>query len=219
MDVASARDTVYAALRSRLLEGSYSVDDSLIPQALSEEFQVSRTPVREALGLLEQDGLLVSTSRGFVIRQRSDEEMLEIFEVRGILESSAAHVAATRRSPIDVARLQEVADRARQEQDPVAKRRLFNLFHDCIRDAAHNATISTLVNTLSAQIKLAAPWSTDESDEGLRRSLEEHDAVLEAIVAGDAELARTRMLEHLAHDRDNRINQLVAKVHERPGLA
>lgn len=214
--MASARDTVYGALRARLLAGGYSREDSLIPQALSEEFKVSRTPVREALALLEQDGLLVSTSRGFMIRQRSDEEMLEIFEVRGILESSAAHVAATRRSPIDMARLQEVADRARRESDPAAKRRLFNLFHDCIRDAAHNATISSLVNTLSAQIKLAAPWRTDESDEGLRRSVQEHDAVLEAIMAGDAELARTRMLEHLAHDRDNRISQLVAKVHERP---
>lgn len=214
--MASARDTVYAALRTRLLAGDHPRDASLVPQALSEEFQVSRTPVREALGLLEQDGLLVSTSRGFTIRQRSDEEVLEIFEVRGILESSAAHAAATRCSPIDLARLQELADRARQATDPAAKRRFFNLFHDCVRDAAHNTTIASLVNTLSAQIKLAAPWKTDESDEGLARSMDEHDAVLEAILAGDGELARTRMLEHLAHDRDNRISQLVAKVHERP---
>ena len=212
----SARDTVYAALRARLLDGHYARDVSLIPQALSEEFQVSRTPVREALGLLERDGLLVSTSRGFALRQRSDEEMLEIFEVRGILESSAAYAAATRSSPMDLARLQELADRARREPDPAAQRRLFNLFHDCVRDAAHNTTISTLVNTLSAQIKLAAPWKTDESDEGLARSMREHDAILAAIVAGDAEQARAHMLEHLAHDRDNRISQLVAKLAEQP---
>lgn len=212
--MASTRDSVYTELRNRLLAGHYALDASLVPQAVSEEFAVSRTPVREALGLLERDGLLVSTSRGFAIRRRSDEEMLEIFEVRGILESSAAQAAATRSTPIDLARLQELAERARQEPDPAEKRRLFNLFHDCVRDAAHNTTISTLVSTLSAQIKLAAPWKTDESDEGLARSMDEHDAVLEAILAGDGELARDRMLEHLAHDRDNRISQLVAKVHQ-----
>nr|WP_301539732.1 FCD domain-containing protein [Nocardioides sp. zg-DK7169] len=144
--------------------------------------------------------------------------MLEIFEVRGILESSAAYAAATRRSPMDLARLQELAHRARREPDPAVQRRLFNLFHDCVRDAAHNTTISTLVNTLSAQIKLAAPWKTDESDEGLARSMAEHDAILAAIVAGDGEEARARMLEHLAHDRDNRISQLVAKLAEQPEL-
>lgn len=212
--MASARDTVYATLRDRLLSGHYGRESSLIPQALSEEFSVSRTPVREALGLLERDGLLIATSRGFAIRARSDEEMLEIFEVRGILESNAAAAAATRSTPVDRARLAELAERARGESDPAAQRRLFNLFHACLRDAAHNATISQLVDTLSAQIKLAAPWKTDESDEGLARSLDEHDAVLAAILAGDGDLARQHMLDHLAHDRDNRISQLVAKVHE-----
>lgn len=209
----SVRDIVHDALLARLLAGHYSLEDSLVPQALSEEFDVSRTPVREALGLLERDGLLISTSRGFMIRQRPDEEMLEVFEVRGILESSAAEAAATRSTPIDRARLTELAERAHHVDDPAEKRRLLNLFHTCLRDAAHNATISTLVTALSAQIKISAPWKTDETDEGLARSLVEHDAILAAILAGDADLARTRMAEHLAHDRDNRISQLVAKVH------
>ncbi|MFC6152093.1 GntR family transcriptional regulator [Nocardioides yefusunii] len=217
--MASVRDVVHDALLARLLAGHYTHEDSLVPQALSEEFEVSRTPVREALGLLERDGLLVSTSRGFMIRKRPDEEMLEIFEVRGILESNAAHAAATRATAIDRARLAELSERAHATCDPKEKRRLFNLFHDCMLDAAHNATVSSLVTTLSAQIKLSAPWKTDESDEGLARSLAEHDAILEAILAGDADLARARMLEHLAHDRDNRISQLVAQVHAQTNAA
>ncbi|MCM0622466.1 GntR family transcriptional regulator [Nocardioides bruguierae] len=209
--MASARDTVYETLRVRLTQGHYPPDASLVPQALSEEFSVSRTPVREALGLLERDGLLVATSRGFALRRRSDEEVLEIFEVRAILESSAAEAAALRRSPVDLARLRDLVQRARGSADPAEARIAFNGFHDAVRQAAHNETITGLIRTLTAQVKLAAPWHTEPDDASLRRSLLDHEQVLAAIEDGDGELARTRMLEHLAHDRENRISQLVAR--------
>ncbi|MBM9468515.1 GntR family transcriptional regulator [Nakamurella leprariae] len=210
----SARDTVYDTLRARLASGHYDPDASLIPAVLSEEFAVSRTPVREALGLLERDGLLVATTRGFVIRRRSDEEILEIFEVRAVLDSAAAFAAAGRHSPIDLARLDELSTQARRADDAATVRRLLNEWHDGIRRAAHNDTISALLRTLDAQVKLSAPWRTpatpSDADPAFADSLREHDAVLEAVRAGDAELARHRMLEHLAHDRDTRIRQLVA---------
>ncbi|WP_300682775.1 GntR family transcriptional regulator [Nocardioides sp.] len=207
----SARDTVHEALHRRLMDGFYDRDSSLVPQALSEEFEVSRTPVREALGLLEQAGLLVATSRGFVVRERSDEEMLEIFEVRAILESSATAAAARRRNPIDLARLRDVTAHSGAAGDPAQVRRAFNLFHDHIRVAAHNETISTLLRTLSAQIKVAAPWRVSPSDDGLAASQAEHEAILAAIEAGDSVGAEQAMLDHLAHDRDNRISQFVAE--------
>jgi DNA-binding GntR family transcriptional regulator len=206
----SARDAVYETLRRRLTTGHYSEDVSLIPAALSDEFAVSRTPVREALGLLERDGLLAATQRGFVIRKRSDEEMLEIFEVQAILDSSAAYAAATRRSPIDLARLRELAERARAGTEPELIRQTFNRWHDAVRHAAHNETISTLLRTLDAQVKTSAPWKTPQADHTFDASHADHDAILDAIRAGDAERARTKMLEHHARDRDTRILQLVS---------
>lgn len=214
----NSRDTIYATLRDRLVSGYYDDDASLIPLPLSEEFAVSRTPVREALGLLERDGLLTATQRGFTIRKRSDEEILEIFEVRAILDSSSAFAAATRRSPIDIARLTELVARGRSETDPAGVRQSFNLFHDALRHAAHNETILTLVRMLDAQVKISAPWKTQMGDETFSQSNDEHELVLEAIRDGDGELARTRMLAHLAHDRDTRILQLVAQMARPDGV-
>ncbi|MFI5934673.1 GntR family transcriptional regulator [Actinoplanes sp. NPDC051494] len=210
----NARDTVYRTLLERLTHGHYRAGDPLIPQALSEEFEVSRTPVREALALLEQDGLLVSGRRGFEIRRRDDEEILEIFETRAILESSAAYAAATRATPIDLARLRDLHDRSQATSDPAEVRRIFNHFHDALRNAAHNRTITTLLTTIEAQVKVSAPWTTPGGPREFGPSYAEHATILAAIRAGDAAAARTATLTHSAHDRDTRVSQLIVRMAE-----
>ncbi|MEO9329696.1 GntR family transcriptional regulator [Gordonia aurantiaca] len=207
----SARDAVYEALHERLTHGHYPADAVLIPQALSEEFGVSRTPVREALGLLERKGLIVAASRGFVLRIRSDEEMLEIFEVRAVLESSAAAAAAERHTPVDIARLREALTQSRTHTDPAEIRHALNVFHDCVMLASHNQTIHALERDLRDQCKVSAPWFTPTGRESFESSIDEHEQILSAIVDGAAEKARLLMLEHLNHDRDVRISQLVSR--------
>ncbi|MHC3004754.1 GntR family transcriptional regulator [Gordonia metallireducens] len=207
----SARDAVYEALHERLTHGHYPADATLIPQALSDEFGVSRTPVREALALLERKGLLIAASRGFVLRIRSDEEMLEIFEVRAILESSAAAAAAERHTPVDIARLREALAQSASHTDPVEIRHALNVFHDCVMRAAHNQTIYGMERDLRDQIKVSAPWFTPTGRESFESSVSEHEQILSAIIDGSAEKARLLMLEHLNHDRDVRISQLVSR--------
>ncbi|MEK8174411.1 GntR family transcriptional regulator [Streptomyces sp. M19] len=207
----STRDTIYDQLRQRLTSGHYPPDASLVPLALSEEFAVSRTPVREALALLERDGLLVAARRGFVLRQRSDEEMLELFEVRAVLDATAASSAALRRSPVDLARLDAHLEQARSLEDPREIRRSFNEWHDTMRRAAHNGTVITLLHTIDAQVKASAPWRTPTVDDTIEATFAEHEAVTEAVRAQDPEAARVRMLEHHAHDRDTRIRQRIRR--------
>ncbi|WP_218036948.1 GntR family transcriptional regulator [Streptomyces hyaluromycini] len=147
----STRDTIYDELRHRLTAGRYPQDASLVPLALGEEFAVSRTPVREALALLERDGLLVSTRRGFAVRQRSDEEMLELFELRAALDALLASSAAARRSPVDLARLNALLEHAGTLDDPGQIRHSLNEWHYTVRAAAHNTTVSSLLHTVDAQ--------------------------------------------------------------------
>ncbi|WP_084350812.1 GntR family transcriptional regulator [Millisia brevis] len=221
----SARDRIYAEIRRRLTSGTYGPGDSLIPAALSVEFDVSRTPVREALALLERDGLLTITSRGYLPRIRSEQETLDVFEVREILETAAAKAAAQRRSETDLARLTEATSRAAASADPTEKRLLFNDFHTILRHAARNPTLTELLQGLEAIAKVCAPWreSTTQresstgrespngpgpSEGGSRPFVDrqsEHEDILAAIVDGDADRAESLMREHLLRDRQLRV--------------
>lgn len=201
----TARDLVYAELRRRLTTGEYAPDVALVPGVLSAEFEVSRTPVREALGLLEQEGLLRGTSRGFALRIRSESELVDIFETRGVLDAAAAAAAADRRDGIDLHRLRDLTARARAESDPTEVRQLFNAWHDAVRLAARNATIADLLHTLDAQAKVSAPWRPDEADRSYDDRCDEHEAILTAIAARDSEAARSLMLEHMRRDHEERV--------------
>lgn len=202
--------TVYTRLRENLLAGVYAVDQPLIPITLSEEFGVSRTPVREALALLAQDGLLEPVRRGFLIRRRSDDEIIEIFEAQAALDSAVASSAATRKTPLDIAKLEESHERSAAATDPEEIRSHLRLWHAALRRAAHNDTISTLLTQLDAQIKLGAPWRPAAPDKPFQAPIDEHRRILDAVEAGDAEHARTLMIDHHARDRDERIAQLAA---------
>lgn len=201
----TARDHVYTELRRRLTTGVYVPDVALVPGVLSAEFEVSRTPVREALGLLEQEGLLRGTSRGFALRVRSESELLEIFETRGELDAAAAAAAAGRRDDIDLHRLQDLTTRARTASDPTEVRQLFNAWHEAVRLAARNATIADLLHILDAQAKVSAPWRPGDVVRPYDERCEEHEAILAAIVARDAVAARSLMLEHMRHDQKARL--------------
>ena len=91
---ASLREQIYENLRERIHTGQLTFDDRLVDVDIADEFGVSRMPVREALMQLVHDGMIESTSRGFVLRRYSDQEIEEIFEIRRLLEPAAAAIAA-----------------------------------------------------------------------------------------------------------------------------
>jgi DNA-binding GntR family transcriptional regulator len=91
---ASLREQIYENLRERIHAGQFTFEDRLVDVDIANEFGVSRMPVREALMQLVHDGMIESTSRGFVLRRYSHDEIEEIFEIRRLLEPAAAAIAA-----------------------------------------------------------------------------------------------------------------------------
>lgn len=90
----SLREQIYEHLRERIQTGQFTFDDRLVDVDIASEFGVSRMPVREALMQLVHDGMIESSTRGFILRRYSDREIADIFEIRRLLEPAAAEIAA-----------------------------------------------------------------------------------------------------------------------------
>jgi len=90
----SLREQIYDHLCERIRTGQLTFEDRLVDVDIASEFGVSRMPVREALMQLVHDGAIESTTRGFMLRRYSDQEIADIFEIRRLLEPAAAEIAA-----------------------------------------------------------------------------------------------------------------------------
>lgn len=200
----------YARLRERITSGDCAPGSMLVPATVGTELGLSRTPVREALQRLEFDGLVTKVTRGYVVRERTEVEILAICDARIALESAVAFAAATRRSEIDLARLTGLFERALEAQDPAHALLLHNEWHVALRTAAHNATITELMERLDAQL---AVYDAEESKApaNLGAIEQEHRSILDAVLAGDGERARSLMTAHQERTRDIRITAMAAR--------
>lgn len=200
-------DAQYARLRKDILDGVFAPGMVLLETALSAKYGVSRTPVREALGRLAQDGLIERSTRGFRVKRRNPEEILEIYEARIALESRSAELAARNRTDIDLVRMAYLLDERRAEPDPAQFGPLNNKWHDALRLSAHNATINDLLARLDSLLLLLRPRTfVPQPDD---RSAEEHAVILDAISRGDQDAAGEAMTDHLRRMRDWRIRSLI----------
>jgi DNA-binding GntR family transcriptional regulator len=198
--------SLYERVREAILEGELHPGVPLVEVQLAERFGVSRTPVREVLRRLEQDGLLRRADRGLVVRERSPEEILDIYEVRIVLESSAARAAAQRHTDFDRIRLVRLlqAGRAADPTDPPALVRVNNDFHRGIWDASHNETLQDLLGRLTMHL-LRYPATTLAAPGRWEQALHEHESLVEAVAARDADRASRIAAAHFTAARDIRL--------------
>lgn len=197
----------YARLRKEILDGRFAPGAVLLETALSARYGVSRTPVREALGRLAQDGLIERSTRGFRVKQRNPEEILEIYEARIALEARSAELAARHRTDYDLARMAHLLAERQAATDPADFGPLNNRWHDAMRLSAHNGTIADLLARVDSLLLLYRPRSVARPADD--RSAQEHAAIGDAIAAGDEATAGTLMSEHLRRMRDWRIQALI----------
>ncbi|GLW08680.1 GntR family transcriptional regulator [Microtetraspora sp. NBRC 13810] len=200
------RSDVYRRLREDILSGGLAAETPLVEAALADRYGTSRTPVREALRRLEQDGLVERADRSLRVRARSPEEILEIYEVRISLEGVAARAAAERHTPYDLARLRAEAGRmaATPADDPRAMADANRRFHEAIYAAGHNATLLDLLTRLNDHLA-RYPATTLSHPGRWHQARTEHEALLAAIAARDAPTAATLAEQHMTTARDIRL--------------
>ncbi|NUP26902.1 MAG: GntR family transcriptional regulator [Nocardia sp.] len=199
-------DSPYRQLRSRIVGGTYPPGTLLVPANVGTDLGVSRTPVREALMRLEVEGLMTKESRGFVVRIRTPEEILDICEARIALEATVARSAAARRTEFDLAKLRHLLESTRglsgQERlDRHAE------WHVALRHAAHNTTALELMALLDARLRVY-DGAVSRTRDNLDLIEEEHTQIFEAIRDRDPERAAKTMETHQSRTRDLRLAEM-----------
>lgn len=197
--------TPYERLKRAIIEGEFGPGEQLVETALAEWCKVSRTPIREALSRLEQDGLVERSDRGLIVPRRSAEEILDIYETRIVLEASAARTAAERRSEYDVRALRRLIERS----DPVtsdddSKVDLNRQVHRAVWHASHNEPLKDLLARLDAHLA-RYPATTLSYPDRWEEAKSEHIAIIDAIAARDAAQAHEVTLAHFRRARDIRL--------------
>jgi len=194
-------DLVFSWLKRDVLTGHFRPGERLVERDLTERYQVSRTPLREALKELVRSQLAVTVPyRGVMVRQVSLAFAREVYELRSGLDSMAAALAAKRATPTELDRMraifhgidelsEPVSDEAEQQDRRDQIMLLNGEFHRSIAQGAHNALMLAKHDELWVNISLvrSAVWQTAARTQSSR---EEHAEILAAIADRDAETAR-----------------------------
>lgn len=197
---------VIEGLRERIITGAIDLGAPLSELALAEEFGVSRTPVREALKQLQTEGLVEVRPRvGTFVTTPSRREIIELFEMKELLEGAAARLLAQRGRAPEVDALEEnlrEADAAVARDDRDEYARLVGEFHDLLIRGADNGKLESHYRTLMNQLAYARLVTTSLSQPGRAlQSDREHHLVLELIIAKDGDSAERVMREHVRASR------------------
>jgi amidase len=186
-------------LREEILSGQRAPGERLTELAVAEQYGTSRVPAREAIRILEGEGLIVAASpRVRVVAAVSDTDAADMFELRGTLEAIAAARAAERGTAAQHATLRTILEEGQSrlfsgEIDALPD--LNTRFHAAIADASGSAIIGGMVNQILPRIAQSYTAAITGRAMG---SWREHAAIVQAITDGDAVLARRLTREHIA---------------------
>lgn len=198
----SLKDHVYGELRKAIIDARIYDDNTdlrLDERKLAEQLGVSRTPVREALARLAQEGFVeIQPRKGVFILRKTRDEILEMITVWAALESMAARLAAERASDEEIGSLRRMAaefdkNDARAHIDEYSENNI--KFHQRILELGRCAMLGDIADGLFVHVRAVRNRAIHESDR-VSRSVVDHMHIIEAIEARDADLAGERVREH-----------------------
>jgi DNA-binding GntR family transcriptional regulator len=193
-------DRAYAELREYLIGGKLPPGTRLVEQTLTSALGISRTPLREALWRLEQDGLVERRDGGgLYVTELSQDEFEELMGARAVIEGYCARLAAERLTDAQLAEIaaaHQDADRAHEHNDVERLAEAGTRFHDAINAASRSPRCIAMVNELRQWAVRYRPQGLVD-DANRRWSSDQHAEILAALRAHDGELAEQLVRQHL----------------------
>lgn len=208
---------LYERLRTALADEEFPPGMRISEVELCARFEVSRTPIREAMARLEQDGLIERQGSALFVRDRTADETIDIYRVRVYLEGAIAFDAAHRRSETDLLRLEGAAAQGEAlagTENPALLQAANTTFHRALAAACHNRTLQDLQNRLTAQVA-KLPSTTLSFPGRWPDSVREHRELISAIREQDAERARHIGSQHMNEAAEIRIKLIARELEPR----
>jgi len=210
----SAREKTYEQLKSAIFSGRFSPGERLAEEHLAEEMGVSRTPVREALHKLEQDGLIEPMGgRGFCIPRDSPEEIEDLFEIRTVLEGYTLRLICEKVTDEQIAQLEAIVDKA---DDALRRKRIDEVFrwntqfHDTLHTlvADKRRFHSMIVNMRKYVLRYRK--DTLQYLGAAKRASDGHRQIILALKLKDPELCERMMRVHIRQSKEDALQTNLA---------
>ncbi|MGM0692995.1 MAG: GntR family transcriptional regulator [Pseudomonadota bacterium] len=217
-EVRTLAERVFQQLQDAIVRGELAPGSKITEPGLSRSYGISRGPLREAMRRLEAHRLIERVPHvGARVVKLSMKELLELFDVREALESMAARLAAEHMAATEIAGLREVLDVHERQADLRRGEAYYQRegdldFHFRIVQGSHNRMLTgMLCDDLYYLVRL---YRTQFSASGTRpqRAFVEHHRIVDAIEAGDAELAELLMRRHVSASRSNVVERYAASL-------
>ena len=200
-DYPTLAEKLASAIADGILDGTLQPGVRLDEISLAQQHGVSRTPVREALRQLTSSGLIdMRPRKGAIVSKATPDQIESLFVAMAEMEATCARLCALSMTPVERRRLQarhEAMTELAGSGDPDAYSNANVAFHGAIYAGSHNAPLAEYAMSLRRRV---GPFRRAQFQvEGrLLRSNQEHDAVVRAILAGDAPAAHAAMLHHVS---------------------
>jgi DNA-binding GntR family transcriptional regulator len=209
----SLKERVYAALKNDIVNGVLSPGEKLLESKLAEAYGVSKTPVREALSILEREGLVEVIPRvGYFTSRITVNDIQDIFELRLILETASAEIAATKIGKEGIDFLESLHDK--YIRGDLESYKLFlsenTEFHYYIALSTGNTRLADAVRGLLEQMQRLLFLRLDLRD-GADEMLHEHELMLKAFRERDAATARSEMEKAIINARESTLQSILRR--------
>jgi len=212
LDRPNLRDQVYDFVKDMIITREIKPDEKINEEQLVERLRVSRTPIRETLCRLENEGIVkVIPRRGAFVVKQCKERIIEILQIREVLEGLVAWLVTQNRDEKTLNKLKRCLERISsfpEEDGHLQKYTNADIeFHYVLLDASNNEMLQNMMGIVNAHLQIIR-LRTVVLPGRAKKTVEEHYRVLEAIEKGDAKAAERSMRKHIESVRNSAIRNI-----------
>jgi DNA-binding GntR family transcriptional regulator len=196
----SLREKIYKDIRDDIMQGKLLPGQRVVESVLVERFKVSRSPIRESLRRLESEGMItLEHNKGITVSRLSSQEIEEIYNLRWLLESYAAHLSAERATKNDVAYLKDLNSKlkaAAKNYDLMSWIHNNILFHDFLSENSGNGNLTQVLSSIKRRV-YRYHYMIIRIPGHFKTYLDQHEGILKACENKDGKGAEKHMKAHL----------------------